>query len=385
MHGIRAAWVCSGVVVALAGAGTAHATSVEVTNATLRIVDADRKANTLEIGVSTAGLEPQYDILDARSRLSPGAGCRSVVERGIVRAHHVQCGGAVGDPKIEALLVDAGGGDDLVLVSDIAVPVIALGGDGDDLLEGGTAGDALSGGAGVDTVVGGSGNDMLVGDAGDDLLEGGSGADELAGGEGNDVLRGQADSHDRLAGGENADLLDGGAGDDALRGGAGSDVLIADAGKDTASTQSGEDRVFGNANTDVKCGNPDDQVRAAGRNAPTGCSELPDDARKPQLWPPPPPDEEQPSARAAIRPRAARFSARAVQQGRAAEIRTRIRYRYKGQEFCVLITVHDRAGAQLDSFRRVVVSNGWDTRPIPATGRLRRAWKVSVTESSGCR
>ncbi|HEX6390586.1 MAG TPA: calcium-binding protein [Solirubrobacteraceae bacterium] len=357
-----------GLALALTGASTAGATTVAVDGTTLRIVDPDGAANTLQVSAPSLD-RPQYSVEDALTRLAAGAGCQAV------RVHLVQCD-ATG---IAAVAVDASGGDDLIVLRALAVPVTATGGAGDDLLEGGGASDDLSGGAGVDTALGGAGNDRLAGGAGDDLLEGGGGADELAGDAGNDVLRGQDDSHDRLLGGDDADLVDGGRGDDALRGGAGADVLIADRGTDTASTQSGDDRVFANATTDVSCGNRRDQVRQAAGAPPPGCSDLPEDARKPVLWPPPAPDEQEPPQAAAARiRRPARFRAKPIQQDRASEIRTHVAYRYRGRRFCARFTVRDRSGRLLEVFNRSVTSNGWDPNPIRLDSRLRRARKVSV-------
>ncbi len=73
----------------------------------------------------------------------------------------------------------------------------AIGGSGNDPIDGNAAGNRLDGGSG----------------SGDDRLHGKDGADTLIGGDGNDILYGEA-GNDTLLGGAGADLLNGGAGFD---------------------------------------------------------------------------------------------------------------------------------------------------------------------------
>lgn len=85
-------------------------------------------------------------------------------------------------PAIAGFEVNAGGGDDRVVIGrSVPVPVTLRGGPGDDRLFGGDADDKL---------VGGAGDDVLVGRGGDDRLYGGTGNDRLIGAAGDDVLRG---------------------------------------------------------------------------------------------------------------------------------------------------------------------------------------------------
>jgi Ca2+-binding RTX toxin-like protein len=88
--------------------------------------------------------------------------------------------------------VNAGGGDDSVIVSPkILVPVTLRGGPGNDRLRGGGGADKLVGGAGDDVLQGAGGNDGLYGGPGDDQLLGGSGDDVLNGGPGvNEIVGG---------------------------------------------------------------------------------------------------------------------------------------------------------------------------------------------------
>jgi hypothetical protein len=83
---------------------------------------------------------------------------------------------------VSAILVDARGGDDRVMIA----PRIRIDGE----LHGGTGNDVLKGGAGNDRLFGGAGNDLLLGGKGDDFLDGGAGSDLLLGQAGNDILRG---------------------------------------------------------------------------------------------------------------------------------------------------------------------------------------------------
>lgn len=103
-----------------------------------------------------------------------------------------------GAPQIAGFEVNAGGGNDQVVVgTNISIPVTMRGGAGRDF---------LTGGAGPDKLIGGEGNDRLVGGRGDDFLLGGEGNDVLIGGPGNDVMRG----------GFGEDTLIAGSGDDSL-------------------------------------------------------------------------------------------------------------------------------------------------------------------------
>ena len=112
------------------------------------------------------------------------------------------------DADADRVVVDAGGGDDVVTVSRTragAVDVAAFldGGAGNDTLRGGIAGDLLFGGAGDDHLVGGGGADVLIGGDGADRLGGGAGTDLLIAGTPDPSAAGFArrDTHDaRLAG-----------------------------------------------------------------------------------------------------------------------------------------------------------------------------------------
>lgn len=106
-----------------------------------------------------------------------------------------------------SLVVDARGGDDVVLLA----PQV----DTDAELRGGAGNDLLAGGGGDDRVFGGDGRDVLLGCSGHDLLDGGAGCDILFGGPGGDELYGGL-GDDWLFGGPGVDVLDGGPGRDRL-------------------------------------------------------------------------------------------------------------------------------------------------------------------------
>jgi Ca2+-binding RTX toxin-like protein len=122
-------------------------------------------------------------------------------------------GNGVGDGAADTITINAGGGDDVILVTggnggisvvglsaridifgfETALDRLVINGlGGDDVIDasGLAAGIPLTadGGDGDDVLIGGSGNDVLFGSAGDDVLIGGPGLDILDGGTGNNIL-----------------------------------------------------------------------------------------------------------------------------------------------------------------------------------------------------
>lgn len=117
-------------------------------------------------------------------------------------------------PNKDAILIVLGDGTDETEVGpEIGqMPVLTIGGPGDDV---------LTGGPGADVLVGEAGNDRLLSSAGDNQLSGGSGADLLVSGPGNE----------KLDGGEDDDTIEegaGGGGADEMIGGDGIDKLLFD-------------------------------------------------------------------------------------------------------------------------------------------------------------
>lgn len=102
-----------------------------------------------------------------------------------------------------------------------------------DDLHGNTGNDTVRGGVGDDYVVGGKDQDVLFGEDGADLVYGNIGADTGDGGAGNDVVRGGQDN-DSISGGAGADFMSGDKGSDTVSGGAGADIfhISSDAGSD---------------------------------------------------------------------------------------------------------------------------------------------------------
>ena len=75
------------------------------------------------------------------------------------------------DGDLQRVEVDAGGGDDIVILGQkLPVPAVVDGGAGDDLIGGSQDGDVLLGGLGNDTLDGNAGGDYLDGGDGDDTL-----------------------------------------------------------------------------------------------------------------------------------------------------------------------------------------------------------------------
>ncbi len=141
---------------------------------------------------------------------------------------------------VEAIVVDAGAGNDTVVIAgNIRLDAELIGGEGND------------------TLIGAKGNDFLSGDAGNDTLIGNNGDDSLSGGEGNDVLIGGS-GDDQVSGDEGHDELHGNAGHDALVGGLGNDLLFGGGGRDLAIGGEGRDRLFGQGDDDILIGGSTD-------------------------------------------------------------------------------------------------------------------------------
>ena len=352
---------CLAVVVALAGATPALATDVVVDGAQLQIVDRASEANGLEVRAIALG----YDVFDDLTDLAAGSGCIPL------SSHHVSCSGS-----IESVAVVAGGGDDVVSLHALALPLFVSGGDGSDLIEGGSADDRLDGGPGEDTILGDAGGDVITGAGGDDVLQGDDGADQISGGSDADIVQGQAGSGDTLAGDAGPDLVEGGSGDDALSGGAGADVLVTGSGTDSANPGAGSDQVFGTPTDNVSCGSSDEVRTANGGAPPAGCARLPRSESTPDIWPPPPDELAAPnpaqagaapidapgmSARAAFTrlplPRGI-YTGRIMHHGDARKIKLQIASDYD-MPVRVRIRTYDRRGRSLRTFRVSIRAKRW--------------------------
>jgi|GEM_PF-2253056 len=167
----------------------------------------------------------------------------------------------LGDALDDRAIIAALDGDDLVELPidddfDDGFGGMALGGDGDDTLEGTALADLLIGGAGADGIFGRDGDDVMLGGDDSDVLAGGEGDDQGVGGDGLDVISGNS-GDDMLFGERGADLLFGGAGDDFLAGGDGADRLEAGADNDTLDGGAGADLLIAAEGVNILDGDAD--------------------------------------------------------------------------------------------------------------------------------
>lgn len=131
---------------------------------------------------------------------------------------------------IDRIMAVGGAGHDRI-TNLTTIPMTALGGTGNDVIQGGYGNDLLFGESGIDTIYGDTGNDEIHGGAHDDKLFGDAGDDSIWGDSGADYLYGGA-HHDNLYGGTGYDRLFGESGNDGLFGGASYDRLYAGSGRD---------------------------------------------------------------------------------------------------------------------------------------------------------
>jgi Ca2+-binding RTX toxin-like protein len=195
-----------------------------------------------------------------------GPGCTATGPR------EARCAGA------RTLHFDLGDGDDSLIV-DSSLPVVANGGDGNDVLVTGTAADSVSGGGGDDVLDGSGGGDLLDGGPGRDTVDYRSrtapvvvtldgvandgehaeydnvvATENVLGGQGPDVLVGDAGDN-VLSGGDGNDAIAGGGGNDTLIGGPGQDGINADdpvPSPDIVGCGSQRDRVFGDVQDTIR-------------------------------------------------------------------------------------------------------------------------------------
>jgi Ca2+-binding RTX toxin-like protein len=181
--------------------------------------------------------------------------------RGVLR---VDVNGATTDfatTQVGSIHVNAGAGDDRVLLAKRTPHARLRGGDGNDSLRSGSGCDWLWGNDGNDTLDGGHGSDVLRGDRGADDMTGGLGTDTadygyratpVYVGVGHRADDGRAGEHDNVRVG--IEMVEGGAGDDHMRnmgetpvtlcGNGGRDTLLGGAG-------GGDDELYGGAGSDT--------------------------------------------------------------------------------------------------------------------------------------
>ncbi len=93
--------------------------------------------------------------------------------------------------------IDAGDGDDKVVLDTVNLNSTVFGGSGNDAIRGSRAADRIVGGDGNDWIDAGGGSDTVYGGAGNDRIFGGAGRDRISAGAGFDVIR-SGDSLDRI-------------------------------------------------------------------------------------------------------------------------------------------------------------------------------------------
>jgi Ca2+-binding RTX toxin-like protein len=123
--------------------------------------------------------------------LAPSAGPNVPADTQVQFASSGGATGAVTLDDVEHFVVQGGGGDDQITVSN--GPLVNF------TLDGGAGNDRLQGGSGADTLIGGSGDDTVIGGRGDDIATLGSGNDTFTWNPG--------DNSDSVDGGSGADLL----------------------------------------------------------------------------------------------------------------------------------------------------------------------------------
>lgn len=132
-----------------------------------------------------------------------------------------------------------------------------------DTLLGGANDDSIMGGTGNDVLFGGDGTDSLYGEDGLDYISGGLGNDDMIAGTGNDTVQGDA-GNDRLFGEAQDDWLFGDTGHDFMNGGSHNDKLYGGDGRDTLQGGTGADQLYGDADNDRLFGNDGDDVLVGG-------------------------------------------------------------------------------------------------------------------------
>lgn len=240
---------------ALVSVGTAHAAAgatVSTSGNQIAYIASGGANNNLEV-TQDAGFYWFDDIVD----LAPGNGCSWMPghDKTVVR-----CGGA----GIASISIYTAGGDDIVdaRVHSVWIPMLILGGTGDDLLAGQNGNDVVEGGSDFDRVYGNQGNDTLFGghrtiadNTSGNFIVGGGGDDDMYGGSKNDEMDGQQ-GNDYMWGDSGNDTMRGGDGNDHMRGFNGNDTLLGENGDDNLEGGAHTNTVNGGANTDTCTGGP---------------------------------------------------------------------------------------------------------------------------------
>lgn len=236
-----------------------------------------------------------------------GDGRLSVVAEGL-RALGVELGGgddrleditplaaAAAEAQAEAEAQGADAGAPVEPITELAIPIVASGGDGDDRVMGGSAGDEIDLGAGDDVGSGAGGDDVFIVAGtmdGADTLNGGPGYDQVSYEERDSPLElnlcvaaavigceagecdcashsGEAGENDRIV---NVEDVTGGTADDVIRGSDAAESLSGGPGNDALFGGNGSDVLYGQVGDDGFEGGPDgDYCDAQIDEEATGC------------------------------------------------------------------------------------------------------------------
>lgn len=293
--GLVAAASC--LLVALAAAPAALASTVTISGSTIRVAESGNEANRITVSYEVGA--NRYAVHDSEANLAARGDCAAA------DAHTASCPGA----GIRTITVDTGARDDSITLDPNTIPTSVS-----EHLDGGSANDTLTGSAAGGSIRGDHGRDLLNGGNGPDEIDGGRNFDALfypdrltpisvtigfgarndggaedQGPAGRDTVHGDVEAlvgtpqNDLLAGDGSAETLDGLAGDDTLvgngggdtlRGFEGNDLLVGGFGRDLLQGWFGADRLFGGPDRDRVTGGPDADlvVGNLGRDALKGKS-----------------------------------------------------------------------------------------------------------------
>lgn len=199
-----AALACAASVLALPAGAQAATVTYEGSGAGEVLVYRAAPGEANRVGVQpgqTAGGVTLYDSSESIAGAVPGR-----CEDHRADAYALYCPAPAGGVRIEL----GDGRDSMYVSSDVATPVSAYGGAGDDELSGNDAVNAFYGEDGNDTITAYGGADVLDGGPGADTLNAGAGADRLSGGDGDDLLL--PDNYEDPS----PDVVDGGPGVDRI-------------------------------------------------------------------------------------------------------------------------------------------------------------------------
>ncbi|WP_284163014.1 M10 family metallopeptidase [Frigidibacter sp. SD6-1] len=140
----------------------------------------------------------------------------------------------------------------------------AIGGSGNDWIEGNNIANFLSGSVGNDTLMGQSGNDTLLGGAGADVLHGGVGIDAASYGNSASGVMANLKNSSINTGDAAGDIY---TGIEHLFGSSHADTLFGDGNGNFLLGNAGDDLLFGNDGNDVIFGRDDNDILVGGRGA----------------------------------------------------------------------------------------------------------------------